>query len=188
MIAELQQRESLRPFAVVYVSHLDGKTRWPESFCNRAFARAIAEELLPILRKQLDLAEAAPAFLGGLSLTGLAAAHVPLEFPEALAGVLCQSASFWWQEGRLTAEYARGGPPEIAYRISCGLEETAPYVEHGEGLIQRIAQLEANRAFRDMLLAAGRTVSYEEFAGGHCLSGWREDLPRAISALLKTAA
>src|SRR5687768_15416515 len=38
-IDELQASGSVSPFATAFVSHIDGKTRWPESFCNSRFAQ-----------------------------------------------------------------------------------------------------------------------------------------------------
>ena len=39
VIAELQSSRSIPSFSVIYVSHVDGHTRWEESFCNELTAR-----------------------------------------------------------------------------------------------------------------------------------------------------
>lgn len=184
LVAELQRSKAIPPIAVIYVSHVDGQTRWNESFCNVDFARFISEQLVPWARKQCDGSNVAKIVLGGLSLTGLAAAHAALVFPGTFSGVLCQSASFWWSNNRLVNDVKNGDYLPQRFRITCGLHETQEYVEHGPGLIQRSSQRASNRAMRDALMEKGHSVSYEEFEGGHDFASWERDLPKSIVALL----
>ncbi|HEX4069911.1 MAG TPA: alpha/beta hydrolase-fold protein [Planctomycetaceae bacterium] len=84
VIDELQRSPTVSPFAVAYVSHVDHATRSKESTCNNRFARFVAEELAPCVKRHCGpSAENLPMILGGLSLTGLAAAHAVL--PTGLA-------------------------------------------------------------------------------------------------------
>ena len=154
--------------AVAYVSHVDPLTRWKESACSETFARFVAEELVPWLHSHFQQAVGPlPTILGGLSLTGLAAAHAVLLHPHRFSGVLCQSASLWWSDQWLIHAYRTQKPPPLRFRICCGNRETTEYVEHGPEMIQRSSQLAANRAMRDVLVDRGCELSYEEFAGGH---------------------
>ena len=52
VIDELQRSQIVPPFAVAYVSHVDGQTRWKESRCNEHFARFVADELTPWVQRQ----------------------------------------------------------------------------------------------------------------------------------------
>ena len=184
-LADLQASRQLPPLAIFYVSHVDGPARWHESFCNTRFAQFVGDELIPwtrdLLQGQLD---SQPVILGGLSLTGLAAAHAALVQPKAVAGVFCQSASFWWSDNQLVRDVLDGNHAPQRFRIVCGSRETEDYVDHGSGLVQRTSQLESNQKMRDALLKRGHTVSYEEFDGGHDLASWEADLPRSLEALL----
>ena len=191
LLDSLQASGALPPMTVVYVSHLDGETRWPESFCNPNFAGFLAEELTPWAHSELPTT-ATQYFLGGLSLTGLAAAHAALSHPDAFTGVLCQSASFWWAEGRLIDEVNAGvfasptsdqGAHPVC-RISCGSQELQEYVEHGADLIQRSSQLASNQAMANALRNQGYEVSFEEFEGGHDIDSWKIDLPKSIASLV----
>jgi enterochelin esterase-like enzyme len=185
VIAGLQESQQLPPVAVVYVSHIDGVTRWPESFCNERFARFVSEELIPWAKGQITTtAEDVPIILGGLSLTGLAAAHTAFLYPDSFAGVLCQSASFWWSDNWLTHQFQRAPLRVPPFRIFCGNLETADYVEHGPELIQRTSQLDSNRLMRDALIEHGCSISYEEFSGGHDIASWKADLPNSLQSLL----
>jgi enterochelin esterase family protein len=186
IIADLQAAGAVVPFATAFVSHVDGATRWAESFCNSRFAEFVAKELLPWLGDQLPTPpQPRYTILGGLSLTGLAAAHVALLYPECCPNVLCQSASFWWSESWLVTEFRRKGCPPLRFRITCGRNETEEYVQHGPELIQRTSQLACNRAMRGVLEAQGCSISYEEFEGGHDLASWKRDLSNSLKALLE---
>lgn len=185
VVSDFQQSQVTAPFATGYVSHIDSKIRWPESFCNSSFARFIAQELAPWLEDQFDLGDkSVPKIVGGLSLTGLAAAHIVLQHPEVFDGVLCQSASFWWNDNWLVNEYRRRPAPAARFRITCGLSETQEYFEHGPELVQRTSQLSCNRAMRTVLEEKRRSVSYEEIPGGHDIASWKRDLPRSLETLL----
>lgn len=185
VIDEFQRSQTVPPFAVAYVSHVNSETRCTESKCNDRFARFVKEELVPWVNRQFGHADDnLPTILGGLSLTGLAAAHAALHSPSSFSGVLCQSASFWWSDLWLVNEYKSHGPLPLRLRISCGSQETTEYVDHGPDLIQRTSQLAGNRAMRDVLLNKGCDVSYEEFCGGHDIASWKADLPKSLMVLL----
>jgi enterochelin esterase family protein len=185
VIDEFQRSKSVAPFAVAYISHIDSETRWTESKCNERFARFVSEELVPWVHSRFGHAGGnLPTILGGLSLTGLAAAHAVLCSPNSFSGIFCQSASFWWSDLWLVNECRSHGRLPVKFRISVGSSETAEYVEHGPDLIQRTSQVASNRAMRDALLQNGCDVSYEEFVGGHGLASWKADLPKSLMALL----
>jgi enterochelin esterase family protein len=185
VVAQLQNERQIPPLAVVYVSHIDGQTRWRETFCNEHFACSIAEEFLPWAKENAGAAqEDPPIILGGLSLTGLAAAHAGLLFPKHFKGILCQSASFWWSENWLSQTLGHPGPRLPAFRISCGKSETKEHVDHGEGLIQRTSQIVSNRMMRDALRDQNCRLSYAEFEGGHDIASWKADLPHSLIWLM----
>ncbi len=185
LIANLQAQSLIPLTAVVYVSHLDAATRWTNSFCQPAFAEFLSLELQPWVWQRFSISDhSVPCYLGGLSLTGLAAAHAVLTHPQHFAGALCQSASFWWDDCRLIEDVKRSTIASKRFRITCGTEETQDYVEHGSNLIQRTSQLKANHATCEALLAKAHLVSYEEFEGGHTIASWKRDLPSSLTTLL----
>jgi len=182
---ELQSGGSIPPVLVVYVSHLDSATRWTESFCNTSFDQFIVDELLPWVTKEYDLPATIDSVITGLSLTGLGAAHAALNARNRISRALCQSASFWWQQGWLVENLTTLPPSDVAFRISVGTEETIQNVDHGQGLIQSESQINANRRMHEALVARGHRVSYREFPGGHDLESWIADLPESLAALFR---
>ena len=176
LIANLQTQSLIPSTAVVYVSHLDVATRWMNSFCQSAFAEFLSREIKPWAWQRFSISDqSVPCYLGGLSLTGLAAAHAVLTRPQNFAGALCQSASFWWDDCCFIEDVKRSTSASKRFRITCGTEETQDYVEHGMNLIQRTSQLKANQATCEALLAKGHLVSYEEFEGGHTIASWKRE-------------
>ncbi|MCA9053108.1 MAG: hypothetical protein KDA75_04690 [Planctomycetaceae bacterium] len=184
LLGELQSTGQIPPVAAVYVSHVDQPTRWRESFCNPAFADFLADDLLPTATEALGIDHTIPACLIGLSLTGLAAAHVAVSRSDRVSRVVCQSASFWWDDESLTRRIPACSSFPERIRIACGGRETVDLFDHGDGLVQRVSQLTANRRMRDALLARGADVSYSEFDGGHDLACWRDDLPASLAAAI----
>lgn len=185
-MALLQQEGRLPPAWSVYVSAGDREVRWPESFCNDAFAAFVCDELVPTVRA-LTGAER-PNTLVGVSLTGLSAAHIGLSRPGVFSRVLCHSASFWWEQGKLAAEIPKWPRSDCIFRISVGDEETDTDVDHGHGLVQVQSQLEANRQMRDALVKHGFAVGYSEWPGGHTAPGWRRELAGDLQALFAADA
>ena len=47
------------------------------------------------------------------------------------------------------------------------------------------SQISACRKFRDRLLRRGIGYSYEEYAGGHKLKAWEQDLTNSLTAIVR---
>ena len=82
----------LPPHHLVLVSPVD-RNDWYSA--NPAYARALADEVLPLVRAQLDTQ--APAVALGASLGGLAVLHAQRRYPKLFGGMFLQSGSFFQQ-------------------------------------------------------------------------------------------
>lgn len=178
---------ALQPVVCVLVGNAKG-ARNTELPCNEAFAKFIAEELVPWVRAHYHVStDPKRAVIGGSSYGGLAASFVALRHPELFGNVLSQSGSYWWapdwkyiapdpeaQGEWLTSEYARVPAQPIRFYIECGLLE---------GWNPTMAT--ANRHFRNVLSLKGYDiVRYSEFNGGHEYLIWRGTLSEGLAALL----
>ena len=187
IVEELQRQDTFPALLPVYVSHIDYPTRWRESFCNPDFATFLSTELLPWVSEEFNVRGELPNAVVGLSLTGLAAAHAALQHPETLHRVLCQSGSFWWQDGWLIDEVLRQPPSDLALCFSVGLREIDENVDHGDRLFQKESQLSANRRMRDAVASKGFRTLYREFDGGHDIASFQLDLPHGLKQLQELA-
>jgi enterochelin esterase-like enzyme len=185
LIQELWASGELPVCHMLFVSHHSGEARHRECCCNPDFTAFLCKELHPWAEETLGLGRSGQAHtLGGLSLTGLAAAYAALCAPEQFDRVLAQSASFWWSQEWLIDQFERTPQLPVRFYISCGQEETDERIEHGPGLYQIRSQLAVNRRMRATLLQAGYDVSYREFKSGHNVQAWKADLPQGLKALL----
>lgn len=183
MLQELRQSGVAPSLLVAYVSHVDWRTRWPESFCRSAFTAFLADELRPWVIQEFGVSSSIPTLLAGLSLTGLSAAFAGLQRPDCFDYVLCQSGSFWWKDCWLTREAASFEQSSTRFYLSVGDNETQKDVYHGNGLWQRVSQIEGCRHMHEALLKQGFHVNFREFTGGHDVPSWRNDLSTAIASL-----
>jgi enterochelin esterase-like enzyme len=179
-VIEAMQREIADSW-IVYVSEESAASRRRECPCYAPFSRFIAEELVEFLGKEvLDFGTVTRKALVGVSYTGLAAAYIAKECPETFQNIVCQSASFWWNECQLIDEF-RDFPSrhDLAFYLDVGAGEIQENVDHGY-VFQHVAQIDAVRRFRDVLLAGGIPTLYREFAGGHDYDKWAHTLPDAL--------
>lgn len=169
----------------VFVSHPSG-ARDSELTCSDPFTRFLTEELLPWLRREYRVtSDPALTIIGGSSYGGLGAAYAAFRHPEIFGCVLSQSGGFMYSPSGesepewLIRQFAASPRLPIRFHLNCGLMEDRP---SGEGA-RNIAAV--NRHLRDVLLAKGYRVRYQEFNGGHEYLNWRGTLADGLLALLE---
>lgn len=162
----------------VFVSNLDGEARHYDFTCNEAYAGYLVEEIVG----RFSPAGSGGHLVAGLSLSGLAAAHAALRYPETFSYALCQSGSFWWERERLAAQVSAGS---TRFWLSVGdREDGAGDVHAPTGLRQEVGQRVAVEGMAGALARAGYPVRCEVFEGGHELGPWRAEIPRAVRWLI----
>jgi enterochelin esterase family protein len=176
------------PTVVVFVVSA-GREELP---VNATFADSLATELVPWIRSQYHVTEAASkTVVAGASFGGLGATYAAFRHPDVFGSVLCQSGSFWW------APDHTGGPDTDATRETGWLAKQfigSPklplkfYMDAGtfEVDTQGIGgwPLETSRHMRDVLLAKGYDVHYQQFVGAHSPVNWRGTFADGLLALL----
>jgi enterochelin esterase-like enzyme len=161
---------------------------------NAKFANFLANELIPWAHTHWNVTtDPEQTVIGGSSYGGLAAAYAGLRHPEVFGNILCQSASFMWspdgadgwdgeeapETGWLVKEYIKSPKLPLRFYIDAGLFEVNTF---GTGS----SLLDTSRHMRDVLLAKGYPVRYQEFVGGHDYLGWRGTLADGLVALIGT--
>ncbi|MFO1450656.1 MAG: alpha/beta hydrolase-fold protein [Opitutaceae bacterium] len=181
-VRELVESGSIEPVWLVMVSHHSPAARWIECPCHPPFAHFVVGDLLPALARAIpELDEVKRRVLVGVSYTGLAAAFVALRCPGVFQHVICQSGSFWWNEGWLSHTYRElGRPLPTAFFLEVGSRENKGNIRHREDVLQRMTQIEGVTGFRDALGATGHDVTYQLFEGGHDFASWQHTLPGAL--------
>ncbi len=164
------------PTAAIIIANPSDLSRQQELPPNPAFARFMAEELMPWAHRQGISAQASHTVVAGSSYGGLAAAYMGLRHPELFGNVLSLSGSYWWaregeEPGWLTREYVKVPRLPLRFYLQAGLFE-GPRI------------LDSNRHLRDVLLAKGYEVEQVEYPAGHDYLQWRGSLPCGLVSLL----
>jgi len=123
--------------------------------------------------------------MGGYSLGGLASAYAGLRDPETFGLVLSQSGSYWFEPTKadyaepnwLVRQFAASKKLPLRFYMDAGTNELD--LSSGGGGI-----LVPNRHLRDVLMAKGYEVHYQEFVGDHDYINWRGTLADGLINLL----
>jgi len=175
----LQERGDIPPLSLVFVSQVNSRSRHADYVCNEQYADFIAQDVVGWARSRCALREA-DHLISGLSLSGLQAAFTVCRHPGVFTRALCQSGSFWWLAGK-NVSFA---PTTARFWLSVGNEETATHVSHPPtGLYQEISQIAGVDAAAQLLTAAGGTVKFHLYAGGHAAAPWAQELAPALQWL-----
>ncbi|MEJ7602992.1 MAG: alpha/beta hydrolase-fold protein [Kofleriaceae bacterium] len=169
IFSTLIQRGSIPPLTLVFVSHGGSAARHADYLDDPQFARFIAEDVVGQARARVPSLSAERHLICGLSLSGLAAAHIALRYPTRFAAALCQSGSFWFEPDGF-ARLARLRPPlKTRFWLSVGDEETATQVSHPPtGLVQDLSQIAGVERARAVLEEAGGEVNCHRYWGRPC--------------------
>jgi enterochelin esterase-like enzyme len=169
-------------FAIV--AHHGGQSRHEDYVCNDRFARFVSEDLFTWAKNRVESIQSNGNLICGLSLSGLASAHIHMTFPHLFSSSLSQSGSFWWNRKRF-AELVRGHLlTNSRFWLSVGDQETEESATHApSGMRQEFSQIAGVQSAVDALTAAGAEVVHREFHGGHAFEPWISELPDALEWL-----
>jgi enterochelin esterase-like enzyme len=183
------------PAAVaVLIANPSQATRNEELSPNPKFADFLAKELVPWIHAHYNVTgDPGKTVVAGSSLGGLAAAYAGYKHPEVFTNVLCQSGSFWWapdhsgaipdgvitETGWMAKQLIASSKLPLKFYIDAGSFE---FDSNGTGG----GILETSRNMRDVLLAKGYDVHYQQFVGGHDYLSWRGTFADGLMDLIGT--
>lgn len=180
IIQKLMAGGQIPPLTLAFVSHVSSEDRQRDYLWNERYSEFLAREVVPWVRARANIQESGN-LICGLSLSGLAAAHLTFHYPRLFSRALCQSGAFWWlaqQEPELSLNSTR-------FWLSVGDQETATEVTHPpSGLYQEISQIEGVEWAAGRFQDQGATVKYQQYKGRHEIAPWRVELTPALTWLL----
>ena len=179
------------PMVAVLIANPSQETRSRELPPNPQFADFLATELLPWVRSHYAVtSDPQLTTVGGSSFGGIAATYAGLRHSRIFGNVLCQSGSFWWapermapdvdatvETGWLAKEFIKSPKLPLRFWMDAGVFEVDSRGSGG-------AILEPSRHMRDVLLAKGYEVHYQQFNSGHDYLTWRGTLADGLIALV----
>jgi enterochelin esterase-like enzyme len=185
--------EKIPPMVAVLIANPSQETRSNELPPNPQFADFLATELLPWIHTHYSVtSDPKLTTVGGSSFGGIAATYAGLRHPQIFGNVLCQSGSFWWaperigpdvdattETGWLAKEFIKSPKLPLRFWMDAGVFEVDSRGNGG-------AILEPSRHMRDVLLAKGYEVLYQQFNSGHDYLNWRGTLADGLIALVGT--
>lgn len=194
------------PTVAVFVENVS-RRRLVDLVANPEFADFMATELMPWVRSHYNVTkDPKQTVVSGYSAGGLAAPYVALRHSEVFGNVLSQSGAFWWSfehnggvcgprcpdSGGTGGENSRDATTEGNFMVRQFLASPKLplrfYLVAGTFEIDRDGGggniLESTRHLRDVLLAKGYQVQYQQFVGGHDGLSWRGTLADGLIVLL----
>jgi enterochelin esterase-like enzyme len=181
--------KKIAPMVAVLIGNPDQETRTRELPPNPKFADFLNNELVPWVRQNYNVtSDPRQVVVAGSSFGGIASVYAGLRHPETFGNILCQSGSFWWSAPKpepyaepnyLAKEFIKSPKLPLRFYMDAGTFEVD--VSGGGGAI-----LEPSRHMRDVLLAKGYEVHYQENVGGHDYLSWRGSLADGLLALVGT--
>src|SRR5208283_5151235 len=174
------------PTVAVLIANPSQESRNRELPPNPDFAEFLAKELIPWVHARYNVTNLpSRTVVAGSSYGGIAATYAGLRHPEIFGNVLCQSGSFWWapdhtvdeakesiesgtstETGWLAKQFLSSPRLPVKFYMDAG---TFEFDNGGTGG----SILEPSRHMRDVLIALGYEVHYQQFVGRHDYLSWR---------------
>jgi enterochelin esterase family protein len=190
ILDNLIAEKKIPPMVAVLITNPNQETRTRELPPNPKFADFLSNELVAWIRQNYNVtSDPSRVVVAGSSFGGIASVYAGLRHPETFGNILCQSGSFWWSDAKpepyrepnyLAKEFVKSPKLPLRFYMDAGSFEVD--MSGGGGDI-----LEPSRHMRDVLLAKGYEVHYQENVGGHDYLSWRGSLADGLIALVGTS-
>src|SRR4029078_7812381 len=111
VLRQLEASGDIPPLLEICVSNDSATARHSDYTCDPGYGVFISEDVVPwLLSGQVDI-DTYRTTIVGLSLSGLAAAHIALSYPNQFRAAICQSPSFWWEGERFCSSFPHAAGP-----------------------------------------------------------------------------
>ncbi|WP_084315566.1 alpha/beta hydrolase [Clostridium hydrogeniformans] len=185
LLDNLTYGKEIPPTVTIFIDSKNNRLKMLS--CNENFCRFVTDELMPWAKGNYNISHnAQDSIIAGVSLGGLTAAYLGLNYSNTFGKVLSQSGSFWWSPNNSTKDDYE--EPVWMARLVMEKEklDLKFYLEAGvleNFLVGSMRKVSIN--MRDTLLSKGYDLKYSEFKGGHDYLSWGETLANGLIYLNK---
>jgi len=171
--------EKILPIVAIFIDSTENRGR--ELKCNDSFCEIIAKEIIPWVRQNYNISSnPEEAIICGLSLGGLTAAYLGLNYSEIFGNVLSQSGYFWYnsedyapnEDCWMSKKFKEVNRLPLKFYLDMGVLETKYKI------------IDPNINLRDTLISKGYKVDLQWFDGGHDYLSWGETLAHGLISLI----
>lgn len=167
------------PIVAIFVdSSVD---RGKELKCNDSFCEIITKEIIPWVRQNYNISsKPEDAIICGLSLGGLTAVYLGLNYPEVFGNVISQSGYFWYNSEKyepnedcwISKKFKEINRLPLKFYLDMGVLETKYKI------------IDSNINLRDTLISKGYEINLQWFNSGHDYLSWGETLAHGLIYLI----
>lgn len=171
--------KKIPPIVAIFIDSTE--ERGKELKCNDSFCKIITKELIPWVRQNYNISSnPEEAIICGLSLGGLTAAYLGLNYSDIFGNVLSQSGYFWYnsedfapnEDCWISTKFKEVNRLAIKFYLDMGVLETKYKI------------IDPNINLRDTLICKGYQVDLQWFNGGHDYLSWGETLAHGLISLI----
>ena len=171
--------KKIPPIVAVFIDSTE--TRGKELKCNDSFCEIITKELIPWVRQTYNISNnPEEAVICGVSLGGLTATYLGLNYPEVFGNVLSQSGYYWYnsedfapnEDCWMSTKFKEINRLPLKFYLDIGVLETKYKI------------IDTNINLRDTLISKGYHVDFQWFNSGHDYLSWGETLAHGLISLI----
>lgn len=171
--------KKIPPIVAIFIDSTE--RRGKELKCNDSFCEVISKELIPWARQNYNISNnPEEAIICGLSLGGLTAAYLGLNYSDIFGNVLSQSGYFWYnsedfapnEDCWMSTRFKKSNRMPLKFYLDMGILETKYKI------------IDPNINLRDTLICKGYQVDLQWFNGGHDYLSWGESLAHGLISLI----
>ncbi|WP_346915224.1 alpha/beta hydrolase-fold protein [Clostridium sp.] len=172
--------KKIPPIVAIFIDSIENRMK--ELKCSDSFGEVIVKELIPWARQNYNISSnPKDAIICGLSLGGLTATYLGLDYSKIFGNVLSQSGSYWYRPESyssvnddcwMSSNFKKIDKLPLKFYLSIGVLETKDKI------------IDTNINLKDTLTAKGYDVEFQWFKSGHDYLSWGENLANGLISLI----
>jgi len=172
--------EKIPPIVAIFIDSTENRMK--ELKCSDSFGEVIVKELIPWARQNYNISSnPKDAIICGLSLGGLTASYLGLNYSKIFGNILSQSGSYWYRPESyssviddcwMSSNFKKIDKLHLKFYLSIGVLETKDKI------------IDTNINLKDTLTSKGYNVEFQWFKSGHDYLSWGENLANGLISLI----